>query len=116
MGKVPLTEEQREELKNPDPTDLQLVIMNAGVLDINTGKYTGLKNAKQWSQLTRVLNDQGRDVDDFLRGDGEIVLDRKSTDPEMRKVAEDWFNTQIDDITDTVGGVKSGSMRGLIDL
>jgi flagellar hook-associated protein FlgK len=116
VNATPLNDAQREELKNPDPTDLQLVILNAGVLDISTGLYTGLKNEKQWTQLTRVVNDMGREVDDFLRGDGEIVLDRLSTDPEIRKVAEDWNNHQIDDITDTAGGIKAGSIRGLLDL
>jgi flagellar hook-associated protein 1 FlgK len=113
-----LTDEQRDELANPNPTDLQLVVLNAGALDPTTGKYSGLKNQQEWNDLETFLYNMGKTKDDFLRGDGDITaaFDRYSMDPLIRKVSEKWDNHQLDDITDAVTGVKSGSIRGLIDL
>jgi flagellar hook-associated protein 1 FlgK len=113
-----LTDEQRDELANPNPTDLQLVVLNAGVKDPSTGKYSGLKNQDEWNDLETFLYNMGKTKDDFLRGDGDIsaAFDIYSADPLIRKVSEKWGNHQLDDITDAATGVKSGSIRGLIDL
>jgi flagellar hook-associated protein FlgK len=115
-GSTPLNDAQKAELANPDPGDLQLVVLNAGVKDPNTGKYTGLKNTDEWQDLEKFLYNMRKTKDDFLRGDGEIVFDTASSDPLTRKVSEKWENHQLDDITDNVTGVESGGLRGLIDL
>jgi flagellar hook-associated protein FlgK len=113
---APLTDAQKDELANPDPGDLQLVVLNAGVKDPSTGKYSGLKSQKEWNDLETFLYNMGKTTDDFLRGDGEILFDRYSADPLTRKVSELWENHQLDDITDAATGMLSGSIRGLIDL
>jgi flagellar hook-associated protein 1 FlgK len=113
-----LTDEQRDELANPDPGDLQLVVLNAGAKDPSTGKYSGLKNQDEWHDLETFLYNMGKTKDDFLRGDGDVsaAFDRFSSDPLIRKVSEKWENHQLDDITDAATGMLSGSLRGLIDL
>jgi flagellar hook-associated protein FlgK len=113
-----LTAEERDELANPEPTDMQLVVLNAGVKDPNTGKYSGLKNQKEWNDLETFLYNMGKTKDDFLRGEGDIsaAFDPLSADPLIRKVSEKWQNHQLDDITDSVTGVNSGSLRGFLDL
>jgi flagellar hook-associated protein FlgK len=115
-GSTPLNDAQRAELENPDPGDMQLVILNAGVKNPSSGKYSGLKNKDEWHDLETFLYNMGKTKDDFLRGDGEIIFDLTSTDPLTKKVAEIWGNHQIDDITDSVTGIKSGGLRGFIDL
>ncbi|MDR0974427.1 MAG: flagellar basal body protein [Ruminococcus sp.] len=115
-GSTPLNDVQAAELANPDPGDMQFVILNAGVKDPDSGKYSGLKNSEEWGDLEKFLYNMGKTKDDFLRGDGEILFDRYSADYLTRKVSEKWDNHQLDDFTDNVTGIASGSIRGLIDL
>jgi flagellar hook-associated protein FlgK len=115
-GSTPLSDAQKAELANPDPGDLQLVVLDAGVKGPNNGKYTGLKNTDEWNDLEKFLYNMGKTKDDFLMGDGEILFDRFSADPLTRKVSEKWDNHQLDDITSNVIGVEAGSLRALIDV
>jgi flagellar hook-associated protein FlgK len=113
---TPLNDAQKAELANPDPGDMQLVVLDAGVKHPENGKYSGLKTNNEWNDLEKFLYNMGKTKDDFLRGDGEIIFDRASADPLTRKVSETWENHQLDDITNNVIGVESGGLRGLIDL
>jgi flagellar hook-associated protein FlgK len=113
---TPLTDAQMDELKNPDPGDLQFVVLNEGVLDPKTGKYTGLKNNSEWYELSQVLQLQQKTVDDFLRGDGEIVFDKQSSNQLIRRVSEKFEDLTRSDITDPAVGLTTGSLRGFLDL
>jgi flagellar hook-associated protein FlgK len=127
---TPLTDAQKDELKNPQPVDLQLVVLDEGIQDKRTGKYSGLRDKDQWRELGLTLGKQNKTVEDFLRGDPEITLDVASTDPKDAKVAREWANRTLTDITNNgiqtnldTGvvngsdfGIEKGSLRALIDL
>jgi flagellar hook-associated protein FlgK len=125
-----LTDEQKDELANPQPMDLQLVILDEGIQDKRTGKYSGLRDVDQWRELGLTLGKQNKTIEDFMRGDPEITLDVNARDPKDAKVAREWAGRTITDITKngiqtniqtgvTNGsdyGIEKGSLRGLIDL
>jgi flagellar hook-associated protein FlgK len=125
-----LTAEQKDELANPQAMDLQLVMLDEGIKDQRTGKYSGLRDKEQWRELGLTLGKQNKTVEDFMRGDPEITLSAASTDPKDAKVAREWADRTIADITKngiqtnlatgvTNGsdfGIEKGSLRALIDL
>jgi flagellar hook-associated protein 1 FlgK len=125
-----LTDEQKDELANPNPTDMQLVMLDEGILNTTTGKYTGLRDKDQWRELSLTLGKQNKTVDDFLRGDFEITLDPAAPNPKDQKVFREWADRTITDITNdgyqtdmstgitngSQNGIESGSFRALIDI
>jgi flagellar hook-associated protein FlgK len=125
-----MTDAEKNELANPDATDMQLVMLDEGILNTTTGKYSGLRDKDQWRELSLTLGKQNKTVDDFLRGDYEITLDPDAPDAKDQKVFREWGGRTITDITNngfqtntatgitngSENGIESGSLRAFIDL